>query len=466
MDMDRVSDESVEATDKRRRWPRLVIGLGVLLALVPVGWVAARTAVDRYLTTAPSMARAVGNPIPVVVAEIRREEITELIGGTTLAESLLSLSINAAVSEGRISEVKGELGALVRPGQALLGFDTGVFREALERSQLQVRTAKSELQKLHAEMQGRRRELVEGVSAARGRVAYWSEATETAAKTYQRLTVLWDRKVIALTELEQAKLKAEEAKAALASAQLELTKVENELKSEPAVAQAQLDSVRFKVGAAEQELARTKRDLENTVITGPTAGIIAQRSVNPGEWVKSGKTLFALDQIDPIYAVASIEQEKSSHIRVGQSAEVVFDSFPSETFQGKVAKIEPSIDPAKRTFKAFVALDNRTLRLRPGMAAFTRIRSSRQVTLMPRPAVINPTGSPSVDAAVFVVDQDTVALRQVKLGRAEGPGHVEVLGGIEPGQWVVVHGQRELNPGDRVTTRTAGAPTGGSGGGT
>jgi RND family efflux transporter MFP subunit len=138
---------------------------------------------------------------------------------------------------------------------------------------------------------------------------------------------------------------------------------------------------------------------------------------------------------------------------VGQDAEIVFDSFPTTIQRGKVAKIDPTIDPARRTFKAYVLLGNPSLKLRPGMAAFSRLKNTRRVTLVPRLAVINPTGAPSIDATVFVVEDSIARARKVKLGKPEGLGLVEVLDGLKDGEWVVIHGNRELNPGDRVDAR-------------
>jgi RND family efflux transporter MFP subunit len=217
-------------------------------------------------------------------------------------------------------------------------------------------------------------------------------------------------------------------------------------------------AAQFKLGVAQQDLAQARRNMEETAVRAPNAGVVTQRNVDPGVWVKGSKPLFLLDRIQPIYAVAEIPQEKAAYVSLSQQASVVFDSYPTETFRGAITKIDPTVDPSKRSFKAFVTLDNPGLRLRPGMAGFTRIENRRKVTLVPRIAVINPTGAPSVEATVFVLEGDRVQTRKVRLGKPEGVGKVEVLGGLSPGEHVVVWGQKDLNPGDRVKPEGVSVP--------
>ncbi|MBI4635616.1 MAG: efflux RND transporter periplasmic adaptor subunit [Candidatus Rokubacteria bacterium] len=434
---------------RRRRWRRIAVGggiLGLLLAMAALGI----QLFGALLQERPTLSRAIGKSLRVTAAQVTEEEIGEVIGGTSVGQSLISIAINTAIGEGRVLVVKVDVGDLVRAGQALLEFDTAVFRETLEKSRLQVESAKVELEKLLAVQKTRALELKEGVVAAREKLSSARTSEETNANTYQRTTILYERKVVALAELEATRVKWEDARSALATAISDLLKAENALANDPAVAKAELEAAQYTLALATQTYAQAAKDLENTVVRAPRTGIIASRTADPGEALKSGNPLFVLDLIDTIYAAADIEQEKRPYVSLDQDAEVVFDSYPTRTFRGKIAKIDANIDPTKRTFKTYVLLQNPSLELRTGMAAFTRINRTRRVTLVPRLAVINATGSPAIDATVFVVENSAATLRKVKLGKAEGPGKMEVLDGLKPGEWVVIHGQLEINPGDRV----------------
>jgi multidrug efflux pump subunit AcrA (membrane-fusion protein) len=449
------TDLPQDPSNRRSRARRWRWGLGIaiaLLVLVTVAWAGVRAG-TLLVKSRPPLARMVGQPLPVMVGRVTREPVKEVIGGTTLAQPLMSISVNVAVTEGLVRSVRAEVGKLVQRNDALVEFDTNLFREAQERARQQVETARSELRKIEQESQSRLGELQSGLAAVKERVAAQQVVVETAATMHQRLQTLLAQKVVALAEVEQARLKWEEAKSALATARLDLVRAQNELDNEPTARRALLDAARLKLGQAEQELALARRNMNNTVVRAPSTGVIGQRSVDPGEWVANGKALFSLDLIETVYAVAEIEQEKAPYVSVGQAAEVVFDSHPTRTFRGPVEKIEPGIDPTKRTFKTFVRLANPGAALRPGMAGFSRITRTREVILMPRIAAINPTGSPALEATVFVVEDDRAVLRKVKLGRPEGLGRVEVLGGLKPGEMVMVHGQKDVNAGDRVIAK-------------
>jgi membrane fusion protein (multidrug efflux system) len=436
----------------RRRW-RWGLALGVGLAvLVPVAWASARAG-GMLVRTKPPLARMVGNPLPVIVAAVTREQLTEVVGGTTLVQPLMSVSVNVAVSDGLVRTVRAEVGELVLRGDVLVEFDTDVFRQALGRARQGVETARSDQGRIEAEAATRGRELRAAVAMGKEQVAAAQTIASALETSYGRFTTLLGRELVAIAAVDEARVKWEQAKSTLATARLELVRAENELANEPAVTRALVESARLKLDQAEHELAKARRNMDNTVVRSPSAGMLSQRSVNPGEWVASGKSLFRLDLIETVFAVAEIEQEKAPYLALGQDAEVVFDAHPTQVFRGPVARIEPSIDPAKRTFKTFVRLANSALALRPGMAGFTRVTRRREVTLMPRLAAINPTGAPTLDATLFVIEGDRAVPRKVKLGRAEGIGRVEVLGGVKPGELVVVHGHKELNPGDRVAAR-------------
>ena len=432
----------------RRRRRALVIVGAVLLVVVALA-VGAK-AVQALFKTKGNLARIAGMPIQVKIAQVTAEDINEVIGGTTLGEGFEQLTIISVVSEGRVLTVKSDLGQLIKPGDVMLEFDIHVFQQVLDRAKLVVQAAQANLKKLEAERDTRLAELTAAVATAKERLNSARTTEDTTHKMYDRTKVLYDKQVVALADLEVVQVKWDDAKTALSLAGTDLLRAEFALKNEALVIQALIDAARAQLGLALQDLAQAQRDMQNTKVLAPAVAVVSARKVNPGEWIKGPQTLFTADRVEPIYAVAQIEQEKSAYVSVGQEGEVVFDSFPTRIQRGQIYKIDPSIDPTRRTFKSYVLLQNPSRELRPGMAAFTRLKSSRHVLLVPRLAVINPTGAPTIEATVFVVEDNKAVVRKVKLGKSEGLGRVEVLGGLKEGEWVVIHGNKDLNPGDRV----------------
>jgi HlyD family secretion protein len=439
-----------------RPWRRLLIISGAVLLVVLAVAVGGK-AVQALFKTKGNLARMAGMPIQVKIAQVTAEDINEVIGGTTLGEGFEQLQIISVVTEGRVLSVKTDLGQLVKPADVMLEFDIHVFQQVLDRAKLAVQAAQANLRKLEAERDTRLAELKAAVATAKERLTSARTTEDTAHKMYDRTKVLYDKQVVALADLELIQVRWDDAKTALSLAGTDLLRAEDALKNEALVIQALIDAARAQLGLALQDLAQAQRDMQNTKVPAPAVAVVSARKVNPGEWIKGPQTLFTIDRVEPIYATAQIEQEKSAYVSVGQDAEVVFDSYPTRIQRGRIYKIDPSIDPVRRTFKAYVLLQNPSLELRPGMAAFTRMKSSRRVTLVPRLAVINPTGAPSIEATVFVVENSKAVVRKVKLGKAEGLGRVEVLDGLRAGEWVVIYGNKDLNNGDLVNAEKVAA---------
>jgi len=155
-----------------------------------------------------------------------------------------------------------------------------------------------------------------------------------------------------------------------------------------------------------------------------------------------------LGAIDTVLMAAKITEEKIHSAQLGLPAEVTFPAFPSETFQGKVFKIDPNIDPVTRTFTAYIQINNRDRRLKPGLSGFAHIqRTAKDVTAVPSIAIMNPSGD---QASVFVVDRSgRAALRKVTLGIVVN-AMTEVTSGLNEGEKVVTVGQLYLKENDKV----------------
>lgn len=205
--------------------------------------------------------------------------------------------------------------------------------------------------------------------------------------------------------------------------------------------------------AAQEVLVQSQIDLGNTRIVAPTGSVILTRTVNPGEYTAVGEEVFELGPIEQIYFVADVPTDKTGFVNVGMGADVSIDSFPGEIFKGTVVKIDAVASVTTRTFCAYIRIDNRDLRLRPGVTGYARLERSHSTLAVPSVAILNPVGD---QATVFTVDGQNVAhIREVRPGMMSD-GMTEILDGLDEGEKVVTVGQLELHEGDHVIINSAG----------
>lgn len=236
----------------------------------------------------------------------------------------------------------------------------------------------------------------------------------------------------------RATLAAAEAEAADAGANRERTQ---EIFSRGLVARAALDAAnardeaaRAAVNAARAALASAARQQDYTVLRAPFAGVITRRFVALGEAVQAGppspQPLIALAALDALRVDVEVPQGAMPAIRAQREAHVL---APDGTrLAAAQLVIFPWADPASHSFRVRVELPAPPAGLYPGMTvkvAFVTGRAER--LLVPRSALVQ-RGELS---AVFVVTDDAVRLRQLRLGHRFGD-QVEVLAGLVPGERV------------------------------
>jgi membrane fusion protein, multidrug efflux system len=213
-------------------------------------------------------------------------------------------------------------------------------------------------------------------------------------------------------------------------------------------AEIALADAREALAKATVELQQAEIAFEYVQMRAPIDGIVLERLVNPDETTHVDQVVIKLGEIKTVLMAAKVTEEKMHSVQLGLSAEVSFPAFPAETFQGKVFKIDPNIDPVTRTFTAYIEIDNPDFRLKPGLSGFAHIhRTAKDVLAVPSVAIMNPSGD---RALVFVVDSRGRAnLRKVGLGIVAN-AMTEVTAGLNEGEKVVTVGQLYLKENDKV----------------
>ena len=198
-------------------------------------------------------------------------------------------------------------------------------------------------------------------------------------------------------------------------------------------------------------LATTKEVSRDTEILAPLTGTVVERSQTAyeGGYVKAGEMIFAIGDFKKMWFMFDTYESDFPALKSATRVDVTVPSLPGEVFTAPVAFIDPNLDPATRTAKVRVILDNADRHLLHRQTAYGRVVSqSPDVLLVPRAAVLFTQREPVV---YLDVGGHAYEPRHVKLGRA-GDDAYEVLSGLEAGDHVVtqgallIDGQAQINP--------------------
>ncbi|MDX2186822.1 MAG: efflux RND transporter periplasmic adaptor subunit [Opitutaceae bacterium] len=200
--------------------------------------------------------------------------------------------------------------------------------------------------------------------------------------------------------------------------------------------QQQIDSL-------ENTLKTKKRQLEKMTVRAPFDCVISKVFVRQNALVTAGEPLAVLISVNRTVE-AKISEENFSGVRVGQKAVVRFLGYEG-TFEGVVEKMLPTADPETQRYLVHLDVQIDIARLIPGITGEVSIvigeRESK--TLVPRRALFG--------HSVFVVKNGVVQARPVQLGFVS-LNMVEVVGGLEPGEVIIVEQIDRFRNGQRVRT--------------
>ncbi|NGP18408.1 efflux RND transporter periplasmic adaptor subunit [Devosia aurantiaca] len=356
----------------------------IVLAIV------AAVAAYIFLNPAPAPVETVAAEEPVVVRQIRQSE-TATLAPATLRETVkvtgtlvpAQLSDVASQASGRVMAVLVRPGDTVNEGDVLAQID----RAALELQLNQQRAT---------------------ASATRAQF-------ESSQQQLERTEQLATQGLASSSVLEQAR-------------------------SATAALQSQLDALQTGVDTA--ALA-----LDNATVTSPLSGVVASRSVEPGQTIQAGTPLFNVVNLDEMEFQAAASVNSSALVSAGQSASVTVTGLEGQQFTGEVSRVNPVALTGTRTVPIYIELDNSNGALRGGMFATGNI-----TVLEEAGAMAVPSSALREDAEgqfVLVLDGETLIRKPVEVTREWNRGSLIQVSGLAEGDVIVAAALTELQPGER-----------------
>jgi RND family efflux transporter MFP subunit len=457
-------------------------------------------------------------PVTVEVTPVKLGTIaqTQLITGSIAA--LEDSTVSARVSA-RVSAVYVREGDAVKAGQVLVQQDTTDLQATVQNAQANVASAEStyaqnitnyQIQVIQAKQnvenaqaalrasqfayskakQGSRpQQVLEGQSSV-------DQAKATAADaltTLQRDQYLYSQGALDAADLQTAQTnyavdvqQYKNAQAALsltvagnyaqdiASAKEQVreaqTNLVNQIANEKQVLlhRQQIQAAQDAVNAAKATLAYDQEQVQYATVTAPFDGIVATRSIQPGQVASVGTALIEVVNVSTCYFQPTVSEEFYGDVNVGDRVRVRSDALPGKTFVGRVAALFPSANTSTRVFSLRVDIPNPQNQLRPGMYARGQLTTAihRNVVVIPQSALVtqaqtgleaNTTSSGDASGTTLLPDQqvmlagpDNKAVAQpVTVGLAAGD-RVEITSGLKPGDPLITTGAGLLVAGQAI----------------
>ena len=192
--------------------------------------------------------------------------------------------------------------------------------------------------------------------------------------------------------------------------------------------------------------------LENTYLRSPINGVVTARNYDKGDMYAMTQPIFVVQQISPVKMLINVSESLFTQVNKGMEFEITVESYPGESFKGKVNLIYPTVSATTHTFPVEVICDNTDQRLRPGM--FARVTASfgtNHHVVVPDGAVVKQQGSG--EHFIYVLQPDnTVKYQLVEVGKRLGNKY-EIISGINEGDKIVTEGQIRLKDGVSVTVK-------------
>jgi RND family efflux transporter MFP subunit len=383
------------------RFGKNVASVGLLAATLAVAAGCARGRAAEGAATNPPIKAHV---VPVVSRDVRRN--VEAVGSLFPFEEV---TVSSEV-EGRVAEIYVDVGDRVARTRPLVKILPVELRLAVEQEQ-----AALEQIKVRLTSSGGGNALEHPQDAAEVKKA---EADRTdAEQKYARAKELFDQGLIARGVFDEAETRYNAARAGYDMA---------------------LQSVRNLQAQAAQRsaaVALADKKLNDAVIRAPFAGQVKARMVSPGQYVKVQTPVMVLVDNDPLRLRLNVPEKMAAWVAVDQEVKVQVEAYPARTFVGKIARLNPSVDPQTRSFEVEALLDNSEGLLKPGFFARVTIASSHvdRALLVPEGALRYLYGV----YKVYAVDKGLLRETEVKLGSRDRD-EVEVVEGLRAGAQVAV----------------------------
>ena len=244
------------------------------------------------------------------------------------------ITLLAAHAEGYVLSVEVINNQEVRAGDVIARIDDGDYRLALQAAQNRLATQESGIARIGRQIEAGQSNIAKAEAALD---AARADATHAAAE-FERQSKLARTEFTSQSRLDEAIWDRARSQAMIRSAEAAL---EAERADVDVLRAEQAEAERV-AGELRTAVAKAERDLAFTIVRAPVDGVIGNKAVQVGSYVKADTRLAALVPLDSVHIDANFKETQLAHLRPGQQVRLAVDAFPEHDIKGTVQSIAPA----------------------------------------------------------------------------------------------------------------------------
>lgn len=223
---------------------------------------------------------------------------------------------------------------------------------------------------------------------------------------------------------------------------------QKELYEKGGVTLSEMRNSEVRVTNARYDLENAQLNLEKMNVTAPFDGVIVTLPhYTANSRVSQGQSMAGFMDYANLYMDINLPESTIEYIKPNQPVFITHYTLPGDTLKGIISELSPAISTETRTFKGKIMVDNKALKIRPGMfvKADVVVDKADSVIIIPKDVIMSNRNR----KYVYIVEKNTAIIRNIKTG-LEDEDNIQVTEGLNENDNLVIRGFETLRENSRV----------------
>jgi membrane fusion protein (multidrug efflux system) len=229
---------------------------------------------------------------------------------------------------GYVKEIRFKDNQFVKAGDTLVILDDRDYQIKLQQAEAALAAAKQTVNVSQVVVS----EAKTGIATAQANVETAKVRVWKATEDFNRFKNLYEDHAITKAQFDDAKAEKDAAEAALHAAETQVPAVKERVSTNRSQVQATASNIALR----QADIDYAKLQISYTVITAPVDGIVSKKTIQPGQLVQAGQSLFSIVNEEGLYLTANFKETQMESLRIGQEVHIKVDAFPDHDLKGTV----------------------------------------------------------------------------------------------------------------------------------